>query len=83
MGVVRAEACVVALSGEGSFEERLKAATGEAASQLTGRGLPPGSPAAILVSSAAMGAVSLIKFLPGLNKVRLPHFTQNSCLASS
>ncbi|EIE21356.1 hypothetical protein COCSUDRAFT_56575 [Coccomyxa subellipsoidea C-169] len=62
------EAAVVALPAEGSFEERLKAAAGEAALQLTARGLPHGSPAAILVSSAAMGAVGLIKMLPGLNK---------------
>ncbi len=60
----------MALPAEGSFEERLKAAAGEAAPQLTARGLPHGSPAAILVSSAAMGAVGLIKMLPGLNKVR-------------
>ncbi|CAL8463198.1 g2732 [Coccomyxa elongata] len=66
---VISEAAVVALPEEGSFEDWLKLAAGSSAAQLAGEGLPPGSPAAILVSSAAMGAVGLIKLLPGLNKV--------------
>lgn len=64
------ETCIVQLpTSEGGFEAQLQAACADFLPEIMGHGLPAGSPAVIMISPAAMGAVKLIKKLPGLNKV--------------
>jgi hypothetical protein len=57
---------------DAGLEARLTFACADFLPELRGRGLPTGSPAAIMISAAAMGAVDLIKKLPALNKVGGP-----------
>ena len=53
----------------GSLEESLRRVAGEHKDELEGRGLPNGSPSALIICVAAMGCLSMIKKMPELNKV--------------
>jgi hypothetical protein len=65
-----AEACIAELpASRGGLEAQLLAACKDFLPEVQGRGQPAGSPAVIMISPAAMGAVNLIKQLPTLNKV--------------
>ena len=54
----------------GSLEESLRRVAGEHKDELEGRGLPNGSPSALIICVAAMGCLSMIKKMPELNQVK-------------
>ncbi len=51
-----------------SLEESIRSIAGKHAAELEGRGMPNGSPAALMICAAAMSCVHMIKKLPRLNK---------------
>ena len=52
------------------LEESLRRIAGGHKGELEGRGLPNGSPSALMVCAAAMGCISIIRKLAELNKVK-------------
>ena len=61
----------MAVIGEsGGLEESLRRVAGDHKEELEGRGLPNGSPSALMICAAAMGCIGMIRKMAVLNKVR-------------
>ena len=60
---------MTAISEDEVLEERVQSIAADFREELQGRGLPNGSPAALIICAAAMSCVHIMKKLPNLNKV--------------
>ena len=57
-------------ASQGHWKRACGGVAGEHKDELEGRGLPNGSPSALIICVAAMGCLSMIKKMPELNKVK-------------
>ena len=62
---------MASISEGGALEESIRSIAGAHAGELEGRGLPNGSPAALIICAAAMSCVHIMKKLPRLSKACL------------
>ncbi len=64
-----AEQSVTAIRENEALEERLQNIAADFREELHGKGLPNGSPAALILCAAAMSCVHMMRKLPNLNQV--------------